>query len=86
MNMPYDVILTSEAEDFLRRCNNSIRRRIENKLLLLEKDPELGKPLTAILRGLRSLRIGDYRVIYQIKESELIVLVIKIGHRRNVYA
>ena len=84
--MPYEIILTSEAEDFLRGCDNSIRRRIENKLLLLEKDPELGKPLTAILSGLRSLRIGDYRAIYQIKDSELIVLVIKIGHSRNIYA
>ena len=53
---------------------------------MLEKNPELGKPLTAILRGLRSLRIGDYRVINQIENAELIVLVIKIGHRRNVYS
>ena len=36
---------------------------------MLEKNPELGKPLAAILRGLRSLRIGDYRVIYQIKNA-----------------
>jgi len=67
--MPYEIILTAEAEYFLKSCDNSIRRRIQNKLLLLEKDPELGKPLTAILRGLRSLRIGDYRAIYQIKET-----------------
>ena len=84
--MSYEVILTAEAEEFLKKHDISVRRRIENKLLMLEKNPELGKPLTAILRGLRSLRIGDYRVIYQIKNAELIVLVIKIGHRRNVYS
>ena len=84
--MSYEVVLTAEAEEFLKKHDISVRRRIENKLLMLEKNPELGKPLTAILRGLRSLRIGDYRVIYQIKNAELIVLVIKIGHRRNVYS
>ena len=84
--MSYEVILTAEAEEFLKKHDISVRRRIESKLLMLEKNPELGKPLTAILRGLRSLRIGDYRVIYQIKNAELIVLVIKIGHRRNVYS
>ena len=84
--MSYEVVLTAEAEEFLKKHDISVRRRIENKLLMLEKNPELGKPLTAILRGLRSLRIGDYRVIYQIKNAELIVLVIKIGNRKNVYS
>ena len=51
----------------------------------LEDEPEKGKPLTSILTGLWSLRIGDYRAIYQIKNNELIILVIKIGHRKNVY-
>ena len=84
--MSYEVVLTAEAEEFLKKHDISVRRRIENKLLMLEKNPELGKPLTAILRGLRSLRIGDHRVIYHIKNAELIVLVINIGNRKNVYS
>lgn len=83
--MRYEVILTAEAEEFLRKCDNSVKRRITNGLSRLEKEPELGKPLTAVLRGMRSLRIGNYRAIYQIKDTELIGLVVKIGHRRNVY-
>ncbi|MCL4412855.1 MAG: type II toxin-antitoxin system RelE/ParE family toxin [Candidatus Thermoplasmatota archaeon] len=84
--MSYEVVLTAEAEEFLKKHDISVRRRIENKLLMLEKNPELGKPLAAILRGLRSLRIGDHRVIYHIKNAELIVLVINIGNRKNVYS
>jgi len=37
------------------------------------------------LAGLWSLRIGDYRALYQIRHNELIILVLKIGHRKNIY-
>jgi mRNA interferase RelE/StbE len=80
------VILTDEAEDFLRKCDSSVRKRIMNKLSQLEKEPELGKPLTAVLRGMRSLRIGNYRAVYQLRNEELVILAIKIGHRKSVYA
>jgi len=36
-------------------------------------------------RGLIRIRVGDYRVVYQVKDRELIVLVVRIGHRREVY-
>lgn len=83
--MRYEVILTAEAEEFLRKCDNSVKRRITNGLYRLEKEHELGKPLTAVLRGMRSLRIGNYRAICQMKDNKLVVLVVKIGHRRNVF-
>ena len=64
-----------------------LKKRLEalKKFNELEKNPELGKPLTANLAGLWSLRFGDYRAIYQIKQSELIILVLKLGHRKNIY-
>ena len=83
--MTYEVYLTSEAETFLKKCDKSVRDRIVKKLTALSNDPEAGKPLTAILAGLRSLRIGDYRAIYEIRNSELLILVIKIGHRKIAY-
>lgn len=83
--MDYEVILADEAEDFLKKCDKSIGNRILDKLENLKTNPELGKPLTANLAGLWSLRIGDHRAIYQIKNNELVVLVIKIGHRKNIY-
>ena len=54
---------------------------IEAKLLV---DPLLyGKPLRRDLHGCYKLRVGEYRVIYQVKESDIFILV--IGHRREVY-
>ena len=83
--MSFDIVLTAESEKFIKKCDKQIRNRIIKSLRKLEKEPESGKPLTSILTGLWSLRIGDYRAIYQIKNSELIVVVIRIGHRKNVY-
>ncbi len=60
-----------------------IVKKIESHLV---KDPlNLGKPLTGNLAGLYRYRIGDYRVIYQIFENELIVVVVRVGHRKDVY-
>ena len=83
--MSFEIVLTAESEDFIKKCDKAIRNRIMKSLRKLEDEPESGKPLTSILTGLWSLRIGDYRAIYQIKNKELIVIVIKIGHRKNVY-
>lgn len=83
--MSFDVILTEEAERFLKKCDKSTKDRIINKLEDLEDNPRLGKPLTANLAGLWGLRIGDYRAVYAIKDKELLIIVIKLGHRKNVY-
>ncbi len=83
--MSFKIVLTAESEEFIKKCDKAIRNRILKSLRKLETEPESGKPLTSILTGLWSLRMGDYRAIYQIKNNELIVIVIKIGHRKNVY-
>jgi len=60
-----------------------IRKAIEKKL---GTNPiEFGKPLQYSLKGLRRLRVGDYRVIFQIHQDHQFVLIVKIGHRREVY-
>lgn len=58
-----------------------IKKAIEEKL---ETEPEFfGKPLQFSLVGLRSLRVGDYRVIFQLKKKE--VFIVLIAHRSVVY-
>ncbi len=60
-----------------------IKKAIEDKLM---NDPlKFGSPLRRNLTGFFKLRVGNYRVIYQIKKNEVIVLVVAIGHRRQVY-
>ncbi|WP_276929104.1 type II toxin-antitoxin system RelE family toxin [Ferroplasma acidiphilum] len=82
--MTFEIVLTNEAENFIKKCDKDIRNRILKSIRRLEDDPEIEKPLTSILTGLWSLRIVDYRAIYQIKNNKLTVVVIKIGHRKNV--
>ncbi len=83
--MSFNIVLTAESEEFIKKSDRAIRNRIIKSFRKLENEPESGKPLTSILTGLWSLRIGDYWAIYQTKNSELTVLVIKIGHKKNVY-
>ncbi|MFH0799305.1 MAG: type II toxin-antitoxin system RelE/ParE family toxin [Pseudomonadota bacterium] len=55
---------------------------IEKDLAL---DPHKGRPLTGPYKGLWKYRIGDYRIIYSIIESRVVVFVLRIRHRKNVY-
>ena len=55
------------------------------KLKALQERAELGKPLKGKLRGLRSLRVGKYRIIYQVDEDSKVVRVITVGRREEVY-
>lgn len=82
----YKLLYKKSVEKDLRKLPNNIRKAIVAKILLLAQDPQ---PVGAVkLRGVTDLwrlRQGDYRVVYAITESELVILVIKIAHRREVY-
>jgi len=83
--MTYAVSLTNQAEGFLSKLNKPKQIEIRNKIRQLKENPRLGKPLTGRLNGLRSLRISEYRAVYTIKDIELFILILKIGHRKNIY-
>ena len=76
------VLIDDDIPALPKSAKRQVRRAIETKL---SAHPfELGKPLRYSLRGARRLRVGDYRVIYRIEPPD-VVLVVKIGHRREVY-
>jgi mRNA interferase RelE/StbE len=78
--------LDSIREDLTRISKSSkeqIRKAIERKLAA--NPVEFGKPLQYSLNGLRRLRVGDYRVIFKIEEKHKTVLIVKIGHRSEIY-
>jgi mRNA interferase RelE/StbE len=82
----YDIELKSSVEKDLKKIAKSQIARILNKISeVLSKDPEKGKALKDNLEGLYSYRIGDYRVIYSIIEKDKTVLILRIGHRKDVY-
>ena len=76
------TVIDDDIPALPKSAKRQIRRAIETKLTT--HPFELGKPLRYSLRGARRLRVGDYRVIYRIEPRD-VALVVKIGHRREVY-
>jgi mRNA interferase RelE/StbE len=86
--MHYTIRFTIEAEvdlDFLYSSDRKLFARILSKIEILEKSPREGKPLVGNHAGEFSLRIGDYRVVYQIDTSDNIIHILTIKHRKHVY-
>jgi mRNA interferase RelE/StbE len=81
----YRVQLSRRAAGNLRKLDRKNRLRVAKILLILPKQPQLGKKLTGDLRGLRSVRVWPYRIIYRLFKKYLLILIINIGHRRNIY-
>jgi mRNA interferase RelE/StbE len=77
----------SVVRDDIPQLDHAIRKRIkkaiETKLII---DPvRFGKPLRHSLHHIRSLRVGDYRVLYYLQHEQMLVSIISIGHRQDVY-
>lgn len=85
----YDVELSERFKKEFRKLDKYTQKIIRawiNKNLVDSTDPrQHGKGLTANRSGQWRYRIGDYRLICEIKENELIILALTIGHRREVY-
>ena len=81
----YEVIFRNPAKKFLKNLDENYQKKILEKIEKIKKNPRIGKPLTGNLRGLWRLRQDNYRIIYKIKDQELIVYVMNIGDRRRFY-
>ena len=83
--MTWTIRYTPSARRSLRRLDPSVRRKVLAALETLAEEPYRGKPLQLTLKGFRSWRTGDYRIVYTIVETEVEIIVIGLGHRREVY-
>ncbi|HIH96369.1 MAG TPA: type II toxin-antitoxin system RelE/ParE family toxin [Thermoplasmata archaeon] len=81
----YSIKHTKEAKKKIEKLDKSIRLVIKKAIESLSSNPYKGKPLSHELAGLYSLRTSDYRIIYRIKEKQLIIIVVTVGHRREIY-
>jgi mRNA interferase RelE/StbE len=80
----FKVLLHPKAAKELQKIEKQIRTRIiESAKQLLENPDKLGKPLKQ--SDYWSLRVGDYRVIYEINQNKKQVIILFIGHRSKVY-
>ena len=77
------IFYSSEFIKQIKKYNKNLQVQIIKKLKQLEKNSELGKPLSNILKNNRSLHIGKFRVIYSIRSNEIIIA--KVDHRKDVY-
>jgi mRNA interferase RelE/StbE len=83
--MAYRLLYLPGAEKDIRQLPAVVARRLRSGLERLGDDPRLGKPLHGSLAPFWSYRVGDYRVVYEIHETEVYVLVVMVGHRREIY-
>lgn len=61
------------------------QQRVFDAVTSLRADPLKGSSLSAEWRGFRRLRVGSYRVIYAFDGSELVVAIVRVGHRKEIY-
>ena len=83
--MKYQLRLKPSAKKELDKFPKRDKTRIYILLINLTKNPYIGKKLEGKLAQYYSIRLWPYRIIYKIYKKELLVIVIKIGHRKNIY-
>ena len=83
--MSYRVVVRPAAVRALKKIDHQDRPRIQAAIALLARDPR--PPGAKALRGRDGLRVrvGEYRIIYTVQDDVLLVVVVTLGHRRDVY-
>ena len=84
--MTYAIALSPSAARELRKFDPNVRRRIQAAIELLAEQPR-PPAATRLVGGAGEWRVrtGDYRIIYEIHDDRLLILVLRMRHRRDVY-
>jgi mRNA interferase RelE/StbE len=82
----YRIELRPAAARALEKLDPNVRPRVQGAISLLAQDPR--PPASRPLRGRPGyrVRVGEYRIIYTVADDVLLVVVVTLGHRRDVYA
>ena len=86
--MKYQIKFNEKARKQFAKIETQLQQKILKYLLkesLLNKPTTFGKPLSKRLKGLWRYRVGNYRIICDIRKTELVILVVEIGHRSKIY-
>ncbi|MFA5812005.1 MAG: type II toxin-antitoxin system RelE/ParE family toxin [bacterium] len=81
----YRIVFAPTAERQFLRLTKVVRLRVAQAIAKLAADPHLGKRLKGELADYWSFRIGDYRVVYFIRNNLVQVEIIRVAHRREAY-
>ena len=83
--MSYRVRIKNSAAKALSKIDQPHRNRLIQAIDRLALEPSAGGVLKGEFAGLRRLRVGSYRIVYEVFETQLVVLVVRVSHRRNAY-
>ena len=87
--MGWTVEVSDYAEKQLRKLDKPIQKRLldwlDDRIEGCKNPRHFGEPLRGEMAGLWRYRIGDYRVICEIQDQQLVVLALAVGHRREIY-
>lgn len=87
--MTWKIEFDDRARRELRKLDKTVQDKILNyfrKRVMPSNDPRsLGKSLVADKKGLWRYRVGDYRIICRIEDNKLVILVLAVGHRKEIY-
>ena len=85
----YELHFLNSAKKEFAKLDIVAQKTIKEKLLLLVTNPDVLKnnikALKGEYKGKFRLRINQYRVVFQVKDEELIIIVVRVGHRKEVY-
>ena len=84
-DVSYSIRIRGSARRELAQLPRDVRERVIAAIDTLGEHPLAGSPLKGGLRGLRRQRVGDYRILYELLDDELIILVVRVAHRRESY-
>ncbi len=76
--------VTDDLRLFISKLHPGIKRKIKNGLAAILQDPKIGKNLKEDLEGLKSLRVGKFRIVFRPEKSGIISMI-AIGPRRTIY-
>ena len=83
---PYRISFAPKAAHQLANLPRTAQQRIRTRIDALAENPRPRGVVKLVgVEGAYRLRVGDYRMIYRVEDVDLLVLVLKIGHRRDVY-
>ena len=83
MKAKFRIEFTPRFRRRLKALDRAVQIQILRQIKGLEKSPYVGKPLRGVWKGIYSLRIGDYRLLYKIADERVFLLT--VGHRKAVY-
>lgn len=87
--MAWTIELSRSAERSLKKLDRQTSRQIADfidlRLVGTDNPRQIGKPLQGVLRDYWSYRVGDYRLICELQDGRLVILVVELGRRRDIY-